>query len=79
MKLLNNEELLWDKEIDVKLTLRELQELYCALGTTNCSETEYEWNELSNCQICPFDVDKMDSLYKDLERILIKQGGFVYG
>ena len=75
MKLLNNEESLWDKEIDVRLTLRELQELYCALGMTSLCDRIQGWNNCSSSN-CPFDnIDNGDNLYSDMEEILKEQGG----
>ena len=74
MKLLNNEQPLWDKEIDIRLTLRELQELYCAFGNTNSRDRAEQWEELST-EDCPFVSSYHNTLYEDLEPILKAQGG----
>ena len=75
MKLLSSEQELWDKEIDVRLTLRGLQELYCALGNTSSSDRQEEWAEFSS-STCPFEDSRCgDKLYKDMGQILQEQGG----
>ena len=76
MRLLNGEQPLWDKEINIIITLRELQELYCALGMTNYSDREKQWKQISDYQICPFDYSSC--LYEDIEKILKEQGGKIY-
>ena len=76
MKLLSSEQELWDKEIDIRLTLRELQELYCAFGTTAYCNRAEQWEELST-EDCPF-VSYPNTLYEDLESILKAQGGVTF-
>ena len=77
MKLLNNKQPLWDKEIDIRLTLRELQELYCAFGTTAYYNRAEQWEELST-EDCPFVYSYPNTLYEDLESILKAQGGVTF-
>lgn len=77
MRLLNSEQPLWDKEINITITLRELQELYCALGITEYSDREEEWKQISDYQICPF--NDSNYLYDDIEIILKEQGGKTNG
>ena len=77
MRLINSEQPLWDKEINITITLRELQELYCALGITSRSNREEEWKQISNYQICPF--DDSNCLYDDIGKILKEQGGKTNG
>lgn len=77
MRLLDSEQSLWDKEINITVTLRELQELYCALRITSYSNREKEWKQISDYQICPFDDSNF--LYDDIEKILKKQGGKTNG
>ena len=78
MKLLSTEQTLWDKEIDIRLTLRELQELYCALGITSYGDREDEWRELS-FETCPFNNNEHNHfLYGDLGQILREQGGITH-
>lgn len=76
MKLLSTEQTLWDKEINITVTLRELQELYCALGTTSYFDSEKEWKQISDYQICPF--NDSNYLYNDIGKILKEQGGKTY-
>lgn len=75
MRLLNGEQSLWDKEINIIITLRELQELYCALGITSYFDKEKQWKQISDYQ-CPF--DNSSCLYEDIEEILKEQGGKIY-
>ena len=77
MKLLSSEQELWDKEIDIRLTLRELQELYCAFGTTAYCNRAEQWEELST-EDCPFVFSYPNTLYEDLESILKAQGGVTF-
>ena len=77
MRLINSEQPLWDKEINITVTLRELQELYCALGTTSYFDREKKWKEISDYQICPF--NNSNYLYDDIEKILKEQGGKTNG
>ena len=79
MRLLNSEQTLWNKEINITVTLRELQELYCALGITSYSDINKEWKQISDYQICPFDDDDSSCLYDDIEKILKEQGGKTNG
>ena len=75
MKLLSSKQELWDKEIYVRLTLRELQELYCAFGNTSLRDRQKEWVECSS-STCPFEDSRCgDKLYKDMGQILQEQGG----
>ena len=77
MKLLSSEKELWDKKIDVRLTLRELQELYCAFGNTSSRDRAEQWEELST-EDCPFVSSYYNTLYEDLESILKAQGGVTF-
>ena len=77
MRLLNSEQPLWDKEINITVTLRELQELYCAFGITAYCDRAEQWEKLST-QDCPFMSSYFNPLYEDLESILKAQGGVTF-
>lgn len=67
----------WDKEIDIRMTLRELQEIYCAIGNTSLKSRKDTWLECEhgNEENCPF--DGTNDLFDDVGAILEKEGGCV--
>ena len=64
----------WDKEIDIRMTLRELQEIYCAIGNSSLKSRKDAWLECEHGdENCPF--DEPSNLFDDVEVILEKEGG----
>ena len=66
----------WDKEIDIRMTLRELQEIYCAIGNSSLKSRKDTWIECEHGnENCPF--DETSNLFDDVEDILEKEGGCI--
>ena len=64
----------WDKEIDIRMTLRELQEIYCAIGCSSLKTRKDTWLECEHDdENCPF--DETSNLFDDVGAILEKEGG----
>lgn len=66
----------WNKQIKIEMTVKELQELYCALAITSYHNRKEAWNKLwrkENCVECPFGND--GQTYDSLRYILKEVGG----
>lgn len=77
MKLLNENETKWDKNIRLELTLRELQIIRDSMGATNHGIRREIWDEVFTSEDCPYNSEQGTSLFNDIKYILKRQGGVV--
>lgn len=78
MKLLNENETKWDKNIRLELTLRELQIIGDSIGATNHNIRSEIWDRAFEDYPCPYDSEQGTCLFNDVNYILKKQGGVIF-
>lgn len=77
MRLINKENLVFlDKEIDITLTIRELQMIRDCISTSSYTSATKEYNITFNTEP-PYEVCDLDNLYIQIQEILTNQGGYI--
>ena len=74
MRLLNTNETKWDENIELELTLRELQNIRDAMGATSYNDKAYLWED----ENCPYNLEQERILFNDIMSILKKLGGVTF-
>lgn len=66
----------WDKEINISLSLRELQIIHDSIAVISYSECREHWNYFHNKKLeIPYLSEVFYSLYDNLENIIKLAGG----
>ena len=76
MKLINTNCNKWDKEINISLSLKELQIIHDAHAVTSYHGCREYWDDGENSGGIPYVSDEFYSLYDDLEDAVRTLGGY---
>lgn len=69
----------WERKISIELSLRELQILFDAVGSSSWDDFTKNWTMYDTDINIPYNIDDSDQLYNELEEIVYDLGGVTLG
>lgn len=69
----------WERKISIELSLRELQILFDAVGSSSWDDYKKNWEMYDTDIDIPYNIDDNDQIYSELEEIVYDLGGVTIG